>query len=67
MRLYGYVWLGCLGYLRVWDVCFSGGKDLTSDLLGQVSGRRLSHGSLFGWHFVGVFLSSRARWASEFQ
>jgi hypothetical protein len=55
--------VGLFGYLCVWDVCFSSGKDLTSDLLGRAFGKRLPRESLFGWQFVGAFLSSPAQWA----
>jgi hypothetical protein len=62
MGFSGCVWVACFGYMGGKDGCFCGGEVLALDRLGRAFGWKLLHGSSFGWHFVGVLSSSRARW-----
>jgi hypothetical protein len=53
------MWVNCLGYMRGWDGCFSGGKDLTSGRLGESSAESSLPSLFFGWHFVCVLSGSQ--------
>jgi hypothetical protein len=54
----GCVWVACLGNEGGYDGGFHGNEVLASDRLRWAFRRKFHGRSLFGWHFVGVLLSS---------